>query len=133
MKENIPLKGSRAVTLFALFSQVIDLCNIPALALLASDSETNVQKLQEAGIWPMSHQCRFLYVSSWIWEPAVFWCDLFTKETLEANFPALQNGWFLSTHCLLKCCKLYMTHNPFKQPSYLNIFLSQSFFLCHTS
>ena len=58
MKEKITLKGGRRMTLFALFSKMTDIfaISLPFPFWPVNDSESDIQKVQAAGIRSMSHQ-----------------------------------------------------------------------------
>ena len=56
MKEKITLKGGRPMTLFALFSKMTDIFAISLPFWPVNDSESDIQKVQAAGIGSMSHQ-----------------------------------------------------------------------------
>ena len=58
MKEKITLKGGRPMTLFALFSKMTDIfaISLPFPFWPVNDSESDIQKVQAAGIGSMSHQ-----------------------------------------------------------------------------
>lgn len=87
MKGNITLKGSRPVTLLALFSKVIGIFAIFLPLLCWSVTQKQISKSQAYMVIVASAQISLHLLL--IQELAVCYCYLFTKETLETNFLAL--------------------------------------------